>query len=282
MNLAVTDDGGRQSIMNETTSPQIADNPWDEESIELLKSLPHRQGIISFCLPFMKLVAVPFLVLGGIGTFKQLAPVLTKGPEYEYAVQHFGASMLFLLLALAILGVGGLLWFFAEHLMFEKAPLGDLAKVLLEGMGRGRIDKVRTIARSICLQTEGRSNSIETPPLLRVNTSGVQNQESAPLRVQEELAMAFARGVAFDILAETSPNEESAREMAQKAIPLFNTSKELGLNTPLLHFLLATSLRIVTANQEAVTVYQTYLHMRPADEDTRKLMQSLQVQSNAK
>jgi len=223
--------------MNKTVIMQTSGNAWDEESIKILRSLPHRKGIISSCIPFLKLIAVPFLFIGGIGTVKQLAPILTKGPEYEYAVEHFGASMLLLLLALAILGVGGLLWFLAEHFMFEKAPLGDLAKALVEGIERGKPDKVRIIARSICVQTEGRSNS------------------SDPLRVQEELAMVFVRGVAFEILAETSPNEESAREMAQKAILLFKKSKDLGLNTPLLRVLLATSLRIVKADQEAAELW---------------------------
>ncbi|MDI6763528.1 MAG: tetratricopeptide repeat protein [Thermodesulfobacteriota bacterium] len=238
--------------MKETASPQPTDNPWDDESIKLLQSLPHRQGIIGSCIPFLKLLAIPFLFIGGIGTFKQLAPVLNKGPEYEYAVEHFGATMLLLLLALAILGVGGLLWFLAERLMFQRAPLGDLAKALLEGIGKGKIDKVRTIARSICLQTEGRES--------------------------DSLAIAFVRGVAFDILAETSPNEETAREMAQKAIPLFKRLTELGLNTPLLHFLLATSLRILKANQEAIAAYQAYLQMRPGDEGTRKIMDGLSTQ----
>jgi len=199
----------------------------------------------------LKLLAVPFLLIGGIGTGMQLMPVLTKGPEYEHAVEHFGAWMLFLVLALAILGVGGLLWFLAERLMFQKAPLGDLAKTLFEGLGRGKINKVRTIATSICLQTEGRES--------------------------DSLAIAFVRGLAFDILAETSPNEEMAQLMAQKAIPLFKRLIELGLNTPLLHFLLATSLRISKANQEAIAAYQAYLHLRPADESARKIMEGLRT-----
>jgi hypothetical protein len=171
--------------------------------------------------------------IGGIGLYASLKQQQLMG----------------LLLAVPILGVGGLLWFLAERAMFEKAPLGDLAMALFEGLGRGKVDKVRTIATSICLKTErAEANS---------------------------LPMTFARAIAFDILAETSQDEGSAGEMAKEAVPLFRRTKDMGLNTPMLHFLMATSLRIAKFNEDAIAAYQTYLTMRPDDEGSRKIMTDL-------
>lgn len=226
----------------------------DQQSLQCLAALPKRIGLAAALLPFLKILAAPFLFIGGIGAAKELLPVLTKGPEYDYALQHIGSYVLLLALVFGILGIGGLLWFLANHFMFEKAPLGDLAKVLFEETVNGKIDRVRTIAKSICIQTEGRES--------------------------DSLAVSFLRGLAFETLAETSPDEESAQKSSREAIPLLKRAKELGLNTPLLNFLLANSLRIVKANQEAIAVYETYLNMRPSDDGTKKILDTLTTEES--
>ena len=242
-----------QLQISQTNTVDRPDNPWDQQSLQLMNTLPKRTGSLAAFLPFLKLAAAPFIFLGGIGTFKQIAPVLSRGAEYEYAVQHFGAHIFLLVLALGILGIGGALWRVSEIYTFEKAPLGSLIAVMVEGIAHKKnLSKIRRAALSACREAD--------------KIAG------------DALAVLLAKGLANEILAETSTTLEEAKGYASKAIPLFQQAINKGLNTPLLWFGLATSHRIAEQSKEAIVHYETYLDMRPQDDGTRKIMDGLKTQ----
>jgi hypothetical protein len=111
------------------------------------------------------------------------------------------------------------------------------------------ISKIRTIAWSIRRQTE--SDSEESIPRL------------------------FARAFASEILAETSEEHEAARESATAGAHDFERLEKLGVNTPLLHFGMATCLRIMKENRKAIESYKKYILMRPDDAQTKSIMEDL-------
>ena len=217
--------------------------------------LPRRSAAASGVLTVLKVLAIPLLILGAIGLGKVLLPTLRGGSEYErIAEEHFGAWILMLLMTGGVFAGGGILWFIAQHYTFDKAPLGTLVQFLFEGLATNKdISKLRTIASSICSQTQ--SDSDESTPRL------------------------FARAFAFQVLAETSSEEKESLESAAKATHDFKRLKELDVNTPLVHFGLATSLRIMKENRQAIESYETYLSMRPDDEQTKSIMEDLAMES---
>jgi hypothetical protein len=75
-------------------------------------ALPQRSGIMSLLLSLAKLLTIPLVFLGGISVFKTVK--LADSPARKIiAEQHFGAWLLWLLLAGGVMGVGGLLWFYS-------------------------------------------------------------------------------------------------------------------------------------------------------------------------
>lgn len=209
-----------------------SDNPFDEESLNILSSLPKRQAVLSNAFVLLKLVAIPLAFLGIIGLFA------TYGSLLEF-------------LAIAMLGCGILLWYISETYTFDKAPLGNLVEIMFEGLFQKRnVSKIRTVSSNIIKRA-----CIEAEP-----------SDSIPIM--------FAGASAYQILAETS-QEQEAKHYADKAIVIFKHLKHRGLNTPWLHFCLATSLRITKNNAEAIESYKTYLALRPSDVETEALLDNL-------
>lgn len=221
-------------------------DPFDGESLKTLTSLPRRGQSIDSLLTLLKLVARGIIGFGGIGCALFLIPMAKGGSEIN---DHLGKYVMGFAVSAAIAGIGALLQELANRLIFEKAPLGDLAVLMFDGIRRGEIEKVKVIAKGVIAQTERACAG--------------------------SLPKTFVRAIAFDMLAELSDNDEHARQNAAKAVPLFRDCAELGLHTPLLHFLSATSLRIAGAKQDAITEYEVYLRLRPADDSARKIMQTL-------
>jgi hypothetical protein len=110
------------------------DSPFDQDSLRLFNELPYRSSSISIILTLLRLLAIPLLMIGAIGLAKVLLPTLRGGPEYDSAVEHFGAWILMLLLAGGVFAAGGILWFAVKTYTFEKAPLGSLSQLLLRAL----------------------------------------------------------------------------------------------------------------------------------------------------
>jgi hypothetical protein len=223
---------------------QTEDSPFDEESLKNLLSLPQRNGGISVVLTLSKVLAIALAFLGIIGFFKVIK--LADSPAADnISDQHFGAWLVSLLLAAGVLAMGGLLWFIHDHFVFKKAPLGSLVNVLLDGLGRGEIDKVQKTCHAIIKETA--SKDLSSLPVL------------------------LSRALSFQVSAEAASDEGQARRMAKEAAPLYKQALEAGLKTPLVYFGLATSARIEGNDDAAVDFYKEYLSMRPSDSQTRQI-----------
>lgn len=235
---------GSQKAINQST-----DTPWDEDSLKMFFGLPRRHGFFPAIISMSKLIAIPVILIGLYGFLSHILPVWKGGPAAEHAYANPGWFFFWMFITGGVLAAGGAMWYVHEHFTFWKAPLGDLACLMLEGINRRKLDKVAMAARSICLQTESQAESM--PEVL------------------------FLRAFAFDIRAETTQSQNDAREMANKSITLAIALRERGINTPLLHFLLATCYRITKNRDKAIEFYKTYLSQRPNDEDAKRILASL-------
>jgi hypothetical protein len=223
---------------------QDPNSPFDQESLRCLFSLQQRRKMVSIALSLSKLVAILFVLLGGLVFFREFK---LGDSQYRYHMidHHFWSYSLILLLSISVMGLGGLLWFIHDYFVFDKAPLGSLAVSLFEALGRGKVDKAQRICRAIIKQTNNKDLN--------------------------QLPILLSRAFSFGVSAESALNEQQAIIMAKEATPLYMQIIEAGLKTPLVYFGLATTARIEGKLDMAIGFYSKYLQMRPNDARTREI-----------
>lgn len=238
------------------TIAEPKDSPFDQDSLRIFGVLPRRSSSINTVLTLIQLLSIPILVIGAIGLAKVLLPALRETSEYKRIVEEdFVTWILTLLFACGIFAAGGALRFVARYYKFEKAPLGSLVQLLFEELAMNKdASKIRTIAECIYKQTKWDIDYENIPRL-------------------------FARAFASEVLAETSDENEAARTSAEAGARDYERLEQLGVNTPLLHFGMATCLRIMKENTRAIESYKKYLSMHPDDGQSKSIMEDLIKQS---
>lgn len=218
---------------------EFKNQPFDEESLKLLSTLPKRSLSTTRILTYLSIFSKLILAFGGIGLVKILYGKYKDSSKWGILFLMFGGA----------LAIGGLLYYITNYYLFKTVPLGDrVIQLMYEGSHRKRADKMREILQNIIKDTEG------------------ENRDKSYL---------LARMYSLGFLSEITTDKGNAPVLAQKAITLCHQLMEDGVKTPLIYFTLGIVYEVAKKKEKAIQAYTDYMKMCPSDQKTKSILESL-------
>lgn len=232
-----------ETLVEKNNLEQDLGNPFDDESLKIIQTLPARPAFLQIILKFLRGFGTVLYVVGGIGIVAIAYNHLTKSND--------SFSYLLYLIPLAPLIVGYIIKYIANYYLIDNAPLGNLAANLLQYLFQGNLDECSKVAYTIIYTKKKDMTSI---------------------------GYYFIIALSYELLAEINEIKSfpvKAKEYAINAIEPCLKLKEKGIKTPFYYYTLANSYRIAEMYQNAIDAYEVYLKFRPTDNKTKEILVEL-------